>query len=560
MSLGSRLLARLSRLPPAHTRALEVERDLRTPMPDGAVLLADRYRPRGDGRAPIVLIRSPYGRRRAAGLVGRVIAERGYQVVVQSVRGTFGSGGTFDAFRHEAADGRATLEWLTAQPWFTGRVMMTGASYLGYVQGAVAAGAPACLTALAPQVTASQFRTPLYPGESFAFDSAISWVHTMHHQEGRFWRVLSATLRQRRQLAGALDHLPLSETDRVAVGRTVRFFQDWLEHSEPGDPFWQDIDHSRRMHTVTAPVHLLGGWYDLFLPEQLADYVALTRAGRTPHLTVGPWTHISPGLLGASLRESLAWFDAHAGEHGSAPRRQPVRIFVMGSKRWLDLPDWPPPARATRWYLHPGAGLATDPPAGSPPDRYTYDPANPTPSVGGIVLGPHAGPRDNRRLESRPDVLVYTSGPLPTDHEVIGPVTAELHVTSSAEHTDFFARLCDVEPGGRSVNICDGLVRVRPGRFARGDDGTTLVRVELWPTAHCFRTGHRLRLQVSSGAHPRYSRNLGGGDPLGAATAPTISHQGVHHDPRHPSALVLPVWDATPPQESETASVNAEVV
>jgi predicted acyl esterase len=130
--------------------------------------------------------------------------------------------------------------------------MMTGASYLGYVQWAVAAGAPACLTALAPQVTASQFRTPLYPGESFAFDSAISWVHTMHHQEGRFWAVLSATLRQRRQLAGALDHLPLREADRVAVGRTVRFFQDWLEHSEPGDPFWQDIDHSTRMHSAAG--------------------------------------------------------------------------------------------------------------------------------------------------------------------------------------------------------------------------------------------------------------------------------------------------------------------
>jgi len=546
MTLPSRALARLARLPAAQTRDLAIHRDLGVPMPDGAVLLADRYLPSGDGAAPVVLIRSPYGRRRWAGLIARLIAERGYQVVVQSCRGTFGSGGTFDAFRHEAADGRATLDWLAAQPWFPGRVLMTGASYLGYVQWAVAADAPACLTALAMQVTASQFRSPIHMGGSFCLDSAITWVHTVHHQEGPAWRVVRSMLRQRREVAPALDHLPLREADRVAVGRTASYYQDWLEHDEPGDPFWLEIDHSRRMDAVAAPVHLLGGWYDLFLPELLADWRALRAAGRSPHLTVGPWTHVSPGLMGASLRETLAWFDAHTRDGGAALRAHPVRIFVMGSRRWLDLPDWPPPATSSRWHLQPAGGLAPDAPPDSPPDGYDYDPARPTPSVGGIVLGPHAGRRDNRSLEARPDVLVYTSAPLRRALEVIGPVRAELHVTASAEHADFFARLCDVEPGGRSLNVCDGLARVAPGRFPRDDAGVTLVAVELWPTAHCFRAGHRVRLQVSSGSHPRFSRNLGTGEPLGTAARPRSSHQEVHHDPRHPSALILPVTAGLP--------------
>jgi putative CocE/NonD family hydrolase len=335
--------------------------------------------------------------------------------------------------------------------------------------------------------------------------------------------------------------MPLRDADQLVVGSKVTFYQDWLEHHQPGARFWEEIDYSRRLDAVSAPVNLVAGWYDLFLPSQLADYQALRTAGKEPYLTVGPWNHVSLGQFWVGLKESLAWFDAHLRGHTASLRALPVRIFVMGSKRWLELPDWPPPAIPTRWHLHPNDGLSPEPPVESLPDSYRYDPSNPTPALGGIVLGSHAGPKDNRILESRPDVLTYTSAPLPNDLEVIGPVTAELHVQSSLEHTDFFVRLCDVEPGGRSVNVCDGLVRLSPGRFERAQDGVSCIRVDLWPTAYCFLRGHRVRLQVSSGAHPRYSRNPGSGEPLGSATTFKIADQHVYHDPGHRSVLILPV-------------------
>jgi hypothetical protein len=549
MSLTSRIVARLAGLPPARTHAVAVERGLRVPMPDGATLLADHYSPRGGGHEPIVLIRSPYGRA-VFGIFGRIFAERGYQVVVQSVRGTFGSGGEFDAMRNEARDGRATLDWLAAQAWFVPNVGMSGPSYLGFVQWAVATGAPPYLKALAAQITASQFRSLTYPGESYALDTGISWTYLLHHQEMPWWRIQWAALRQRRALLPAFAAVPLAKADELAVGHRVKFYQDWLAHNTPGEPFWEDIDFSHHLDAVTAPVNLVAGWYDIFLPEQLADYAALRRAGRPVRLTVGPWMHSSLGVLGAALRESLTWFDAYLRDEPPRAPAKPVRIHVMGGGGWRDLAAWPPSATATRWYLGERRTLGPTPTNGdAPPDGYRYDPANPTPAVGGIVLGAHGGPRDNRRLEARPDVLVYTGAPLSADLEVIGPVAAELYVRSSLEHTDFFARLCDVAPNGRSVNVCDGLLRLWPGRCAPAADGTMKIHVDLWPTAYRFTRGHRLRLQVSSGAHPRFARNLGSGEPLGTAITFRAADQEVYLDAAHPSAVILPVAGATPSAE-----------
>jgi putative CocE/NonD family hydrolase len=542
MSFGSRLLALYARLPPAITRDISVQQDLGVPTPDGTVLWADRYFSRNDDRAPIVLLRTPYGRRGLAGIIGRTYAERGFQAVVQSVRGTFGSGGEFDPFHHEASDGRATLEWLAAQPWFGGSVGMAGPSYLGFVQWAVAGDAPDSLKALAIQVSASQFRDLVYPGGSFSLDTGLSWIHTVHNQERPLWRNLPSILLERRRLAPAFAHLPLRETDRMVTGERVPYFQDWLVHEQPGDPFWKEIDHSGHMDTVSPAVGLVGGWYDLFLPQQLEDYRALRAAGKQPYLTIGPWTHASPGLLlGTGLKEDFVWLDAHLRGETSQLRALPVRLYVMGAKRWIDLPDWPPPSAPEPHYLHPGGTLSPNPPPASPPDRYRYDPANPTPAVGGVVLGPHAGAKDNRKLEARSDVLTYTGEPLQDDLQVVGPVSAELYVRSSLEHTDFFTRLCDVHPNGRSINVCDGLQRLEPGQVEPAGDGTVRVQIELWPTAHRFAAGHRLRLQVSSGAHPRFARNPGSGEALASATRLEPAQQEIFHDPEHPSAVVLPV-------------------
>jgi putative CocE/NonD family hydrolase len=161
--------------------------------------------------------------------------------------------------------------------------------------------------------------------------------------------------------------------------------------------------------------------------------------------------------------------------------------------------------------------------------------------VGGAAMSANAGPKDQRALEARPDILVYTSAVLDHDLEVIGPVRAELFVKSSLEHTDFFARVCDVDPSGRSINISDALVRLVPGRPGRESDGTLRASVDLWPTAYRFKRGHRIRAQVSSGAHPRWARNPGSGEPLATAKTLCAADQAVFHDPAHPSAVILPV-------------------
>jgi putative CocE/NonD family hydrolase len=189
------------------------------------------------------------------------------------------------------------------------------------------------------------------------------------------------------------------------------------------------------------------------------------------------------------------------------------------------------------------------PPLEAPPDRYRYDPADPTPAVGGPLFGlwGKRGAVDNRELESRSDVLVYTTLPLEGDVEIIGPVRLQLYVHSSLEHADFFGRLCDVQPSGESLNVCDGLFRLAPSKGEPQADGRLRVEIDMWATAYRFRRGHRIRLQVSGGAHPRWTRNLGTGEPIATATAILASEQSVYHDQEHPSAMVLPVAASTSP-------------
>jgi putative CocE/NonD family hydrolase len=241
--------------------------------------------------------------------------------------------------------------------------------------------------------------------------------------------------------------------------------------------------------------------------------------------------------------ETLTWLRAHLKGDRSGLREAPVRLFVMGAKEWRDFADWPPPAQNERWHLQPGGALAQAAPPASEPDHYRYDPADPTPAVGGNSLGDrkHMGAKDNRALEARPDVLVYTSAVLEQDMEVIGPVTADFYVRSSLEHTDFFARLCVVEASGKSINLCDGIVRLDPSAPAAEADGSRHLQINLWPTAYHFSRGQRIRVQVSSGAHPRFARNLGTGEPVATATKLVIADQTVYHDPEHPSAILLPI-------------------
>jgi uncharacterized protein len=552
MSLASAVIARRMRLPRAQTHEVVCERDLRVTMDDGAVLLADRYVARAarEEPQPTVLVRSPYGRRQLFGLIfGRLLAERGLQVVLQSVRGTFGSQGTFSPF-DERTDGLATLRWIRAQPWHAQRIGMIGPSYLGLVQWAVAPDAGHDLAALAIQVSASQFHGQSYPGGSLALETAISWLVLVTAQE----RPLAplAMTRALRRLPALFAQLPVADLDAHATGAEVAWFREALASPGREDAYWVARDFAAGVGNVTAPVQLLGGWHDIFLPWMLEDFAALQAAGRAPQLVIGPWTHIAPGMLAAGLREGLGWLRAHLLDDHRLVRPSSVRVFVTGEPAgsgWRDLRGWPPPGTGERrLWLAAGGRLHDAEPADDPAsgDRYRYDPADPTPSLGGPVLLTREPVTDNRALELRADVLTYTTAPLPKTVEAIGPVRVELCVRTSSPHFDLFARVCDVDADGASWNVCDALTRVEPGRFELAADGTACVAFDLWPMGHRFAADHRIRLQVSSGAYPRYARNPGTGEDLATATTLRPVDIEVLHDAQHPSVLVLPAARSRP--------------
>lgn len=524
---------------------VRVRRDLSVRTRCGLRLRTDHYVAAATGPAPAVLIRTPYGRGGPIRLLGFTLARRGWHVLVQSCRGTFGSDGVFEPFLYERSDGLDTLEWLRRQPWYDGRLGTFGISYQGFGQWATAAHAGPDLRAMVAVVTAAQTRDSTYAGGSFSLDTVLTWAELISAQQVP-WRARRRELRQGQpRLTAGLAHLPLAEADRVATGAAVPFFQEWLDQHRPGAAYWQPRTFHREIAQVRAPVSMVTGWHDIFLPAQLADYAALRAAGRHPRLTIGPWTHGSPGLFWTAVRQALLFFTTHltadaAGGAGAPADSAPVRVHVAGAG-WRGLSDWPPPARPTRWYLWPGGRLGCEPPPRSEPDRHRYDPADPTPSVGGALLvAQRAGVRDNRDLESRADVLVYTGAVLDRPLELIGPVTAEIFVRSELPHFDVFVRLCRVDRRGRSWNVCDGLSRV-DAEVAAAGDGVSRVLVELWPTACRLRPGQRLRVQVSGGAHPRWARNPGTGEALASAVALRAGWRWILHEPAFPSALTLPV-------------------
>ncbi len=556
MTLASEIAAR--RMGLARSRTLDVahERDLRVPMDDGTVLLADRLVARDEERAgggrPTVLVRSPYGRGGLIGLAfGRLLAERGLQVVIQSVRGTFGSGGRFSPF-DERADGLATLRWLRAQPWHAGPIGTIGPSYLGLVQWALAAGDGEDLVAMSVHATASQFHGQTYAGGSLTLENAGAWIAVVQEQERRLAPL--AIGRALRRLPAQLDLLPLAELDSHATGSPVEWFRAAVPRVARDDPYWVARDFEADVPSVTAAVQFVGGWYDILLPWMLADFEALRRAGRSPQLIIGPWAHTSPGLLAAGVREGLGWLRAHLLGDLRMLHPAAVRLMVTGERAgggWRVLERWPPACGRLALYAAAGGRLspmradgadAADPDGAGWHDSYRYDPADPTPSLGGPVLLSRAPVVDNAPLESRADVLTYTGPALERPLEAIGYPSVELWVHASRPYFDVFARVCDVDAAGVSRNVCDALLRVDPASADRAPDGSFRVAFGLWPIAHRFAAGHRIRLQVSSGAHPRYARNPGtDADPM---TATLSSMRPVEirllHDGDHPSAVTLP--------------------
>lgn len=338
MSLMSHILQRKLELPAPLTRDLVVQKDLRVLMPDGVELLADRWAPKTGGEGlPTALLRSPYGRAGMFGaLTARPLAERGFQVLIQSVRGGFGSGGTLDPMRQEREDGLATLEWVVKQPWFGDSMVLVGVSYLGFVQWAVADRLPPQVKAMIPQVTESALSLEFLREDGMSLELPFEWGVMTAVQE-RPWAMIRSR-GQAKKTTRALHTLPLNTADVAAIGHSSKYIQDILAY-DAKDEYWADADHSRRVASVSVPVSSIGGWYDIFLPGQLRDFQALQEAERPARLTVGPWTHAEFTNIGVA--EAVEFGLAYArGEQ--PPERAAVRLFVMGEGAWRDFESWPP--------------------------------------------------------------------------------------------------------------------------------------------------------------------------------------------------------------------------
>ncbi|MFC5064089.1 CocE/NonD family hydrolase [Actinomycetospora atypica] len=549
MSPVTRLLRRGLGLPAPRAPRVRVVRDVAVPMPDGAVLRHDLHRPAGLERGPVVLVRSPYGRAGWVGLVfGRLVAERGYQVVVQSVRGTAGSQGELSPF-DEADDGAATVRWLLDQPWCDGRIATMGPSYLGITQWALAPEAGEALRAMGLIVTASQFRDQTYPGGAFSLDNALSWA-AMMQSPGLGGRLLEAV---RHRVQAGFGTVPLSQADLVASGVPIGFFQDWLREDDPDSAYWAKRSYSARVDEVGrrgVAISSTAGWQDIFLPWQLDDFAALRAAGARPLLRIGPWVHTTPAGMAAGIRDALTVIDRAMDGAAAVPDDEPpVHLELSGGGGERHLGDWPPEhTRERAFYLRTDHGLSERAPEFPTRDdaywagtRIDYDPNDPTPAVGGPILSGRSGPRDQTALEARADVVVFTGPVLDADLVALGPVRATVHVRAQVEHLDVFVRVCDVDAAGRSVNVTDGVRRIRPGSPAPSEDGTVAVEVELWPVGHRFAAGHRLRVQVSGGAHPRIARHPGTASPLGEGRVLVARPREILHDAAHPSHVVLPV-------------------
>lgn len=572
----------------------QIEKDVMVPMRDGPSLATDLWIPDGGGPAPALLVRTPYGKD-VPNLLGnslnfQALLEAGYAVAHQDVRGTFRSGGGFTPMVHEPDDGADTVGWISEQPWCDGNVGAFGASYLGWAQWGTASRDPAALRAIAPAVTTSDYYAAPWHSEGGALSLHMSlWWSTLMSLFGAQRSLAAGTggVDRVMELAGALGDLEsrLAATpvaDQPALAES--WWPEWMRHADR-DAFWQDLSVDEHPERVTVPALNVGGWFDIMVGATTRSFTRMRRAAGSAEaregqrLIIGPWDHLNydgayhdrqfglgANVLAADLTGAhIAFFDRWVRDRpGALDGFAPVRIFVMGADEWRDEEDWPlPDTRYTDYFLG-GSGqantaegdgvLTTEAPGPDATDTFTYDPANPVPSMGGRMVLPASlnavGPVDQREVEARDDVLCFTTPALEGPVEVTGHVSLELHVASSAVDTDFTGKLVDVFPDGRAIYLTDGILRTRyrnslsapemlePGRVHE-------VTLDLSVTSNVFLPGHRIRLEVSSSNFPRYDRNTNTGGTIAEESADeaVVATNRVLHGAGHPSRLVLPIID-----------------
>jgi putative CocE/NonD family hydrolase len=548
--------------------SVQVDFDVPARMRDGVVLRADVYRPAGDGPWPTLVVRTPYNKGGAAdnvwnGFSPTEVARKGFMMVIQDVRGRYASDGDWEPLHHEGLDGADTIAW-AAELWGSnGRVGMLGGSYCGHTQWRAAIEQPRALKAITPLMTWSEPREALVArGGATQFTVITSWSLAAGFdwlsRQGLTADELAARVAALIEDFDGLEKdgywkLPVAELPVLRRHGTPTFVEPGAANDAEAT---QHMRVAGRHARVEVPSLHTGGWFDSCVQGTIDSFTTMRDLGREARLIIGPWTHEDFGnRIGAqdfgimSMRDAgahpngswsdevLAFLRRHLSGDDSPDISSPVRIFVMGRNVWRDEEAWPlERARIERWNLHSDGGLSTVAALDdAEPSEVDYDPADPVPTWGGpLGVGPGRGPLDQAIVESRPDVLVFTSDVLEEDLEVTGPVRMRLHVKSSAPSADWVARLCDVDPDGRSLNLTDGILRVNSG-----DGETKEIEIDLWSTSNVFLAGHRLRVQVTNSCFPRWDRNLSTGDQQAAEFV--TAHQTLFHDSGRPSYIELPI-------------------
>ncbi len=542
---------------PPVVRSLHVQ----IPMRDGVHLAANVFLPGKPGRVPAILERTPYGKGTAITPNYQALVDHGYAVVAEDVRGRYGSEGIFDPLRQESRDGDDTLNWIARQSWSNGRIGMTGGSYRGIVQWKAALTGNPHLKAIFPVVSGyDDYRDRFYStGGAMKLGNRLLWMSENLKAPG-----------YQPDFSRYVLHLPLRTADIAATGWSTRMYREAAAHPA-FDTFWRELSVKEQLDRIRIPVFAVGGWYDNFVQSDLEAYAALHETEGLNRVLIGPWPHnMSYQFPGTDFgpqshvpvrRLQIEWFDQWLmGKDTELASKPPVKVFLMGSNRWLEDEKWPPQdARAVAFYLDgegransmDGDGTLTErAPRHQAQDHYVFDPRDPVPTRGGAVCcNPKVfswGPMDQRPVERRNDVLVYTTRPLREDTDVIGPVRALLYVATSARDTDFTAKLVDVAPGGYARNLTDGILRLRyrnslelPEPAKEGE--IYRITVDAGVTGNTFLKGHRIRLEISSSNFPRFDRNPNTGTLVATETRLLKAAQTVYHDREHPSRLVLMV-------------------
>jgi putative CocE/NonD family hydrolase len=587
-SLLSLLLAASASLA-ADSYQVVLERDVKVTMRDGIVLRADIYRPHADGKFPVLLVRTPYDRRNEAS-IGVRGAQRSFVVISEDTRGRYASEGKFYTFINEPNDGYDTIEWAAALPYSNGKVGMFGGSYVGATQMLAAITNPPHLAGICPIVTSSNYHESwTYQGGAFEQWFNQSWTSGLAED------TLTREATHHANAAQGMWELPLSSyplfnmnaRNATSSETLAPYYLDWLAHPNYDD-YWKKIAIEEHFADIHVPALHVAAWYDIFLGGSLRNYLGIkahggndaARNGQQLMVIVGGHAGNGPKIgdvdfgAASNIDEDdviLEWYDfLFRGAQNRFADGKPVKIFVMGENKWREESEWPiARAKETKYFLHAAAAansaqgkgtLTTTAPAKETADQFTYDPAKPVPTVGGPLCcdADHwpAGPRDQRAVESRDDVLVYSATPFAQDTEVTGLVSVELFAKSSAPDTDFTAKLVDVWPDGFAQNITEGILRAS---HRESQEHPTLITpgqvyklsIDLWATSNVFKKGHTLRLEISSSNFPRFDRNLNTGNQrpyigrhANSGDAFTTATNTILHDADHPSALTVSIVPA----------------